>query len=816
MESPLEQAEAILAANEQEHALRFLDKLKGQERERLCEQILDIDLEQLKSIIAQHDGQMTAAAGGIEPIGYEDWAGIEESERVRYTRLGWEQLQRGKVAGVVVAGGHGSRLGHDGPKGTIDIGLPSGKSLFELQADRFSALSEATGARVPWYIMTSPDNHAETESFFLERDYFGRPQEDCVLFTQRMMPVLDLNGKLLFASESELLFAPSGNGECFASLKQSGALEDMRRRGVEWIFYYNVDNALIRIADPAFVGMAVSGRYPIATKVIEKTNAEEKIGIVCQRNGRPAVVEYTEIPQAMLESREQGGRLTYHLGNISIHMFRLDFVERYSDTDLPYHIATKKIGYMGEKGSMVSPAEPNAYKLERLIFDFFPLAEGMTIMKVDREGEFAPVKNKSGEDSPESARELVMRADEALRSSEEGRDALSIVNGPYLQWPTEQTMTFMWETSQPASGTVSVYEADRIHSGVHGNYRLHEQPLLTVSEAGADSRIHRLKADGFTPGTDYFYSVRSENDAGENVEAGPYPFRTAARNGVPVSFAVTSETGGYSYFDQSGGAINRAIFGQMAKYRPDFAIFAGDIVDDGRRQEDWHTYFFEPGKELLATTPAYSCLGNHENNGSWYYEYFDFPKPSNYYSFDYGDVHVVALDSTDFIKNEQYPDGDGSIGPGDAQYDFLVRDLESAAAAEAKWKIVFFHYSPYVSGGYEVEALRALSPVFEQYGVDVVFSSHTIVYERSYPLRGGKLDFDGGVVYIVAGGAGAMPEWLLPKRAWHTSQSLAVPHFVQVTAAEGILDIRAIDSEGRLFDTLQIRKSGDGTVKQFI
>ncbi|MGO4537869.1 UTP--glucose-1-phosphate uridylyltransferase [Paenibacillus sp. 2TAB19] len=820
MDHLLQQAEAVLIQHKQEHVLHVMKSLDTPKRERLCEQVLRADLDRLKKIVNQHRASDNDDMGMIAPIAYKEWDSFGEAERDDYIQLGLEQLQNGKIAALVVAGGHGSRLGHDGPKGTIDIGLPSGKSLFELQADRLAELSRRTGVTIPWYIMTSPDNDAETRAFFEEAGFFGYPKQDCCFFQQHTMPAVDYSGKLLFSSESELNFAPSGNGECFSSLRSSGALEDMKRRGIQWVFYYNVDNALIQIADPAFIGVVVAGGHPIATKVVERTNPDEKIGILCMRNGRPAVVEYTEVPQAMLESRELDGSLTYHLGNISIHLFRLDFIEKHADTDLPYHVAKKKIDYVDAEGRYVEPTEPNAYKLERFIFDFFPMSDGMTVLKAGREGEFAPVKNKEGEDSPASARELVLRAQaavEAQRGASSLASELTFVNGPYLQWPTERGMTMMWETSQPASGKLEIYAANRIHSGERGNYVLHDHPMMTVhSEEGSHRRIQRLTVDGLTPGTTYFYKAYADSAEGRSVEEGPHPFRIAAPGGVPFSFVVTSETGGYHYFDQSGGDINRSLFSQMSKYRPDFALFVGDMVDDGRRQEDWHTYLFGPGKELLAATPFYSCLGNHEYQSSWFYDYSAYPHPGNYYSFNYGDAHFIALDSTDFIKDDFYPDGDGSIGPGHAQYDFLERDLQAAAENKAlKWRIVFIHYSPFVSGGYEVEALRKLAPVMEKYGVDVVFSSHTIVYERSHPLREGKLDFDNGIVYVVAGGAGAMPSWQLPKREWHTSQSLAVPHFVQVTAAGDCLDLRAIDIEGRLFDTLKIRK-GSGGAKQFI
>ncbi|MGN7358449.1 metallophosphoesterase [Paenibacillus sp. SAF-054] len=382
---------------------------------------------------------------------------------------------------------------------------------------------------------------------------------------------------------------------------------------------------------------------------------------------------------------------------------------------------------------------------------------------------------------------------------------LRILKGPYLQWPTLNSMTIMWETSEPASSKVEVLVAERIHSGYQGNYKKPEH-VIAIFENEGRGTIHQVTVRNLEPGTLYFYRVYSQSGL-DTAESGPHPMKSAVENGVPFSFTVTSETGGFSGFDTSGGQINVNIFTQMQRYRPDVALFIGDIVNDGTKAEDWDTYFFGPGQSLLANTPSYSCLGNHEDNATWYYDYFAFDPPKNYYAFDYGDVHFTCLDSTELIPKESYPHSANSIGPGKAQIDFLIRDL---ASSTARWKIVYFHYPPYVSGGYQVEDLRKLNPIFEQYGVDVVFNSHTIVYERSHPLREGKVDYSDGIVYIVAGGAGAMPEWLLPKREWHTAQSVAVPHFVQVVVAPDQLKINSIDQEGRLFDSLLIRKGMDG------
>uniref|UniRef100_UPI000592BD7C metallophosphoesterase n=1 Tax=Gorillibacterium massiliense TaxID=1280390 RepID=UPI000592BD7C len=271
---------------------------------------------------------------------------------------------------------------------------------------------------------------------------------------------------------------------------------------------------------------------------------------------------------------------------------------------------------------------------------------------------------------------------------------LSIVKGPYLQIPTETSMTMMWETSELASAKVEVYQAERKHGGSGGNY-LPPEKVITTASNGEYSLIHQITVQQLEPGTTYFYTVFSENETGA-LQDGPHPFKTAPGKDVPFSFTVTSETGGFHFADKTDGQINRDIFMLMGKYRPDLSLFAGDIVDDGREYADWSTYFFEPGRAFLKTTPFYSCLGNHEENADWFYKFFAYPNPKNYYSFDYGDAHFTCLDSTAFVGNEQYPGLSHELTPGNAQIDFLIRDLQASAA---KWKIVFFHYSPYVSGG---------------------------------------------------------------------------------------------------------------------
>ena len=382
---------------------------------------------------------------------------------------------------------------------------------------------------------------------------------------------------------------------------------------------------------------------------------------------------------------------------------------------------------------------------------------------------------------------------------------LSIVKGPYLQWPTRDSITIMWETSTEADARVSYCETERVRNGLNGKFRTLEQTEKVVQGAAGEC-IHRVTLNGLATDATYHYRVVS-SAAGESVASEEHPLKTAVAEETPFSFAVTSETGGYG-----DDRINRRLFPQIERYRPDFLLMVGDAVRNGSQYGDWEKWFFAPARDLLHHTPFYLCLGNHEENSPWFYEFVSFPEPKNYYSFDYGNVHFTALDCTAMVDFERWErigrkDGDAAtgMGPGTPQWEFLAEDLRRSPA---RWKIVFFHYPPYVSGDYQVEEMQALCPILEEHGVDLVFNSHTIVYERSHPIRDGRFAPRDGIVYVVAGGAGAKPEWFHAKRAWHTAQALAVPHFAQVVVAGETLELHAIDQDGQLFDTFRLTKPG--------
>lgn len=415
MES-LEKARALTSKYDQEHLLRFYEELTPSDQNSLLEQILAVDFAQVAALHRDLVVNKTAekAAGAVEPMKAKAWEEYGIAERAAMAALGMRALRDGKVAAFLVAGGQGTRLGHEGPKGVFDIGLPSRKSLFQLQAERLQRLARQAGKTIPWYIMTSEENHEQTTSFFRERRFFGMPERDVFFFKQGQLPVVDDQGKILLASKGRLSQGPNGNGGCFLALAKSGALEDMKRRGVEYVFFYSVDNALVKVCNPNFVGFAMHSGLPAASKAVVKAGPDEKVGVLCLRDGRPSVIEYSEMSPEMLNAREaagpggSAGRLKFEAANIAIHLFTRKFLETNGSSSLPYHVAHKKISHVDNTGVTVTPPSPNAWKFELFMFDLFPLASGMGALLVRREEEFAPVKNKDGVDSPKTARDLVL------------------------------------------------------------------------------------------------------------------------------------------------------------------------------------------------------------------------------------------------------------------------------------------------------------------------------------------------------------------------------------------------------------------------
>ncbi len=395
----------------QEHLFRYYDELTQTQQDALIEAVMGVDFEQIKGLYQLAKKGEVSGEGVITPISVIEKQAVSEEVLKAWEDYGTKIMQEGRFAAVTMAGGQGTRLGHNGPKGTYDIGLESGASLFQIQCDRLKRRSEACGHSIPWYIMTSRENHNDTVAFFEAHDYFGYNKEDILFFRQFMLPMIDFDGKIVMDSKATMKEGADGHGGIFRAMAACGIVEDMRKRGVEWIFVGGIDNVLVKLCDPTFVGFLAKNGYRLGGKSLIKRDAKEKTGVFCKRDGKPYVVEYTEISDEMAELRDAQGTFVYGDAHILCNMFRIDALEAMGNQGLPYHVAVKKAAYVGDNGEVITPDSPNAYKFEAFIFDAFSQYDEMGILRVERETEFAPVKNKTGEDSPETARDLYTTAE---------------------------------------------------------------------------------------------------------------------------------------------------------------------------------------------------------------------------------------------------------------------------------------------------------------------------------------------------------------------------------------------------------------------
>ncbi|MBT3190952.1 MAG: UDPGP type 1 family protein [Verrucomicrobia bacterium] len=406
-------AKSKLAECGQEHALRFWDGLGEAERDALLGQIETIDAESIKLMQSMLGTEpATAGEATIEPSPVVELAAIAEREATEnLTELGCAALSGGTVGVVLVAGGQGSRLGFDGPKGAYSVGPISGASLFEIHARKVLALEQKFGAEIPFYIMTSQVNDAPTRAFFAENDNFDLAADRVLFFTQGMWPALDGDGKLMLDSPSHIFMSPDGHGGTLTALQQRGMFDDMDRRGIKTIFFFQVDNPLVEIADPAFLGLHVKEGADISIKVCSKRDPEEGLGIVARKGDRNIIVEYSELTPEQMHETLPDGNLKLRFGSVAIHVFSVPFLKQEAAAQLPLHVAHKKVPCLDASGTLVSPDSPNAYKFEKFIFDVVPDAKVAINVEFERANEFSPVKNAVGNDSPATCqRDMMLKA----------------------------------------------------------------------------------------------------------------------------------------------------------------------------------------------------------------------------------------------------------------------------------------------------------------------------------------------------------------------------------------------------------------------
>lgn len=403
----------------QPHLFQFWDALDDGQRAELLDDVAAIDFERSAALIEPLVKTKAAFAlpNEIEPPDVFPAASHSDQEDLyaRAREAGEAAIRAGRVAAFTVAGGQGTRLGFDGPKGAFEISPVRNACLFRWFAEGLRGTERRYGQRPRWYIMTSPSNHEATREVFRRNSYFGLEPDDILFFSQAQMPAFSPDGEILLADRHRVALSPDGHGGSLAALSASGALANMREHGVEYISYHQVDNALVRTIDPLFVGMHIAQDAEISSKALPKVDDLERVGNFCVGDGRLQVIEYSDLPDELAHKRNDDGSRMFDAGSIAIHVLDRAFVERLttagSGVALPWHRAEKKVAHVNDNGEVITPEAPNAVKLEMFVFDAIPLAERSIVLMTRREEEFSPVKNAEGVDSPAVARrDLIRRA----------------------------------------------------------------------------------------------------------------------------------------------------------------------------------------------------------------------------------------------------------------------------------------------------------------------------------------------------------------------------------------------------------------------
>ncbi len=421
----LENTKKLLQKHNQGHLLAFWGQLKPPQRQNLLAQIENLDFSKIDDWVAKCTEKTANAAvpADFAPAPSYGHAPSTPDQQQKYARakeLGKELISAGKVAAFVVAGGQATRLGFDGPKGNFPISPVKNKTLFRIFAETIAAVSQKYNTTCPWYIMTSPLNHAETVEIFRSNDYYGLNEKDVFIFQQGTLPNFSLDGKILLADKANIACSPDGHGGSLKALYKTAALDDMKKRGVEFISYWQVDNPLVNIFDPLFIGLHVLDQAEMSSKAVIKTGPKEKVGNFGLVDGRVTVIEYSDLPDELAEKRNPDGSLAFSLGSIAIHIISRTFVQRLNTAgfSLPLHKAVKKIPHIDQQANPVEPTEANGIKLETFVFDALPLASKSIILHILRSQEFAPTKNAAGLDSVETTRRMmVARAADWLESA---------------------------------------------------------------------------------------------------------------------------------------------------------------------------------------------------------------------------------------------------------------------------------------------------------------------------------------------------------------------------------------------------------------
>ncbi len=443
----------------------FFDRLNAAEQRGLLEQAAEIDLaeiDQLGRTLLGKDGAPVVDLAGLEPAPYEPLPerGGHADEWARARAAGEEALRTGRVAAFTVAGGQGTRLGYDGPKGTFPVTPLRHKTLFQVFAEKIRAAGKRYGRPLHWFIMTSHQNHAATEAFFAEHRHFGLDRGRVHFFRQGRMPAVTFDGRIMLETPASIAMSPDGHGGSLRALERSGSLDLMQREGVDTLSYFQVDNPLVRCIDPAFIGWHLRRGSEMSSKMVPKAYPEEKLGHFCLRRGQLVVIEYSDLPMALQREADASGRLRYLAGSIAIHVLDRQFIRRMAaggpGATLSFHRADKKIPTITPEGTPVKPDRPNGVKFEMFVFDALPCARNPVVIETARADDFSPVKNASGVDSPQTSRDDQLRqfarwlaaAGGASAVDETGRPRFTVEVSPLFGYD-EETFAESWKRLTP-------------------------------------------------------------------------------------------------------------------------------------------------------------------------------------------------------------------------------------------------------------------------------------------------------------------------------------------------------------------------------
>lgn len=408
-------AKEILEKYHQEHLLNFYNELNNEQRTLLINQICNINFDQIFDLYEASKTDEVISTNLIEPLEYTIKSKLTKEQISYYENIGNTIIKNNEFAVVILAGGQGTRLGYKGPKGTFELDINPKKSLFELLCDTLKVANNKYNVTIPWYIMTSIYNDEETKKFFEQKNYFNYPKDCIHFFKQSELPLIDIFGNLILEETYKIKESSNGNGDVFNSIKRNGILEEMKEKNIKWVSFGGVDNVILDIVDPLFLGLTISHNKLVASKTLFKKDINDKDWIFVRKSGKPAIIDCNYLSSSMKNAIDKNGNYLYRETNMLAHLFNISAIEKACNEKLPYHRAFKKNNFVNEEGMKQVPEKPNTFKFETFIFDAFSLFNDIELLRVNESDEFAPIKDFSGPHNPEVAKQLYEEKHETLK-----------------------------------------------------------------------------------------------------------------------------------------------------------------------------------------------------------------------------------------------------------------------------------------------------------------------------------------------------------------------------------------------------------------